>query len=156
MTIYLEHANITVPNIDDTIEFLTLVEPDFYVRADQYEGDQQRRWVHVGNEHTYIALQEPSAKEESSAKEELAESNNQPQMPHKTYQNFGANHLAFVVSDFDAVTQRLKERGYKQGLVVEPTPYRKRAYYFDKAGFEWEIVQYLSNKYDERNTYADE
>lgn len=144
MTIYLEHANITVPNIDEAIDFLITLEPTFYVRTDDVVKNSHR-WVHLGNEHTYIALQEPAPQPDSSSK---------PKKPHRTYVNFGINHLAFVVTDFEAVTQRLSQGGYLQGLLVAPSPYRKRAYYFDNAGFEWEIIQYMTDLDLEKNDYA--
>ncbi len=139
MATYLEHANITVPDIDKTIAFLKVIEPDFYVRRDE-SPKNSHRWVHIGNEHTYIALQQP-------------EPGGQALMPHRTYENFGINHLAWVVKDLDAVVRRLELHGYKQGLLVKPTPFRKRVYYHDLSGFEWEIIEYLTDKDHERNDY---
>lgn len=141
MPIYLEHANIAVPDIDQAIAFLCVIEPSFYVRCDELSKDG-RRWVHVGNQQVYIALQEATSAN--------------PQYPQKSYDNYGVNHLAWVVDDFDMVVQRLEQKGYKAGIAVKPHPYRKRAYYYDHAGFEWEIVQYLSSKNEERNSYEPE
>lgn len=143
MSTYLEHANLTVPDIDQAIAFLCTIEPLFYVRRDALErlaDGQTRRWVHVGNERVYIALQQ-------------AEPGSQPQMPRRSYENYGVNHLAWVVNDFEAVLARLEQQGYRRGLLVPPEAYRKRAYYYDTAGFEWEIVQYLSEKDELRNAY---
>jgi catechol 2,3-dioxygenase-like lactoylglutathione lyase family enzyme len=142
MTIYLEHANITVPDIDQAIAFLQVIEPDFYVRQDESPANGHR-WAHIGNEHVYIALQE-------------SEPGSQPKMPHRTYENYGINHLGWVVDDLDVVIQRLEQQGYQCGLLVKPHRFRKRAYYYDKAGFEWELIQYLSNKDHERNIYEAE
>ncbi|HYE76529.1 MAG TPA: VOC family protein, partial [bacterium] len=49
MPAYLEHANITVPDIDAAIAFLTTAFPEFQVRHDSgpRPGDEIR-WVHVG------------------------------------------------------------------------------------------------------------
>ena len=58
-----------------------------------------------------------------------------------------------MVDDFEAVIQRLEQQGYKQGLIVAPHRFRKRVYYFDRAGFEWEIIQYLCNENAQRNIY---
>ena len=76
------------------------------------------------------------------------------QSAHRPYQDYGINHLARVVEDFNAVTKRLEEKGYQKGIPVEPHPHRKRAYYFVTGGFEWEIVEYLSDTQEERNAYA--
>lgn len=142
MAIYLEHANITVPDIDQAIAFLQVIEPSFYVRQDK-SPPNSHRWVHLGNEQVYIALQQP-------------EPGSKPKMPYRTYENFGINHLAWVVDDFDAVVQRLDQNGYKQGLLVKPHRFRKRAYYYDAVGFEWEIIQYISDNNHERNIYEDQ
>ncbi|OED34886.1 hypothetical protein AB832_06700 [Flavobacteriaceae bacterium (ex Bugula neritina AB1)] len=138
---FLEHANISVPDIDEAIAFLQLVAPDFKVRKDDSSGEDPPRWVHFGNDESYIALQAVDPK-------------HHPKIWNRTYINYGINHLAFVVSDFDAVATRLLQKGYRQGIAVEKSPYRKRAYFFDKAGFEWEIVEYLSEKPREKNRYT--
>jgi len=138
---FLEHANISVPDIDEAIAFLKLVAPDFKVRKDDSSGEDPPRWVHFGNDEFYIALQAV----------DLA---HKPKIWNRTYINYGINHLAFVVEDFDAVERRLLKKGYRQGGSVEKSPYRKRAYFFDKAGFEWEIVEYLTEKPEEKNFYT--
>ena len=140
MTAYLEHANITVPDIDAAIAFLQTVEPSFRVRHDETpEGSY--RWVHIGSDQFYIALQEPHL-------------GSNAQSDRRPYKDYGVNHLAWVVEDFDVVTERLEKKEYQKGIPVEPHPHRKRAYYFDTGGFEWEIVEYLSDTQEERNSYA--
>ncbi|MGQ4808775.1 hypothetical protein NKDENANG_02164 [Candidatus Entotheonellaceae bacterium PAL068K] len=62
--------------------------------------------------------------------------------------------VAWVVDDFQAVVHRLEEQGYQRGLAVEPHPHRQRAYYYDAAGFEWEIIAYLSDLPEERHAYS--
>lgn len=139
MATYLEHANITVPDIDAAISFLMVIDPAFKVRHDE-SPEGSYRWVHIGTGQHYIALQE-------------AHLDATPQSALPAYKNYGMNHLGWVVDDFTAVISRLEEHGYKKGMPVQPEPYRKRAYYYDSAGFEWEIVQYLSDKPEERNLY---
>jgi catechol 2,3-dioxygenase-like lactoylglutathione lyase family enzyme len=139
MVAYLEHANITVPDIDAAIAFLQVVEPVFTVRHDATpEGSY--RWAHVGTDHCYIALQEPHL-------------HANPQHMQRPYKDYGVNHLAWVVDDLSAVVARLEASGYRRGIAVAPHPYRRRAYYYDAAGFEWEIVEYLSDKPEERHVY---
>ena len=139
MATYLEHANITVPDIDAAVSFLMVIDPSFKVRCDK-TPEGAIRWVHIGTEQHYIALQEPHL--DATPKSALL-----------TYKNYGVNHLAWVVDDFVSVIKGLEEGGYKKGMPVQPESYRKRAYYYDFAGFEWEIVQYLSDKPEERNFY---
>ena len=143
MSTYLEHANLTVPDIDQAIAFLRTIEPRFYVRHDALallENGATRRWVHFGDEQVYIALQQ-------------AEPGSAAQMPRRSYENYGVNHLAWVVDDFAAVLARLEQQGYRRGLLVPAEAFRRRAYYYDAAGFEWEIIQYLRDKDEQRNVY---
>ena len=63
MAVRLEHANLTVRDINGMVVFLQTAFPEFRVRG---EGKSRNgsRWVHVGTDETYIAL--------SPAKERLA------------------------------------------------------------------------------------
>ena len=139
MTTYLEHANITVPDIDAAIRFLKQVDPSFFVRHDgQSEGNY--RWAHIGNDRFYIALEEPHSSDGTL-------------QTVRNYQDYGVNHLGWVSDDFEATVERLESRGYKKGQPTPPHPWRKRAYFFDDAGLEWEILGYLSDQPDKRNLY---
>ena len=141
MIAYLEHANITVPDVDAAISFLKIVEPAFEIRHDK-APDNSYRWAHIGTDECYIALEEPHSG--------LISEQTNPRTP---YHDFGVNHLAWVVEDLDAVIRRLEEHGYQKGIPVEPHPHRKRAYYHDASGVEWEIIEYLSDDPAERNAY---
>lgn len=135
----IEHVNITVPDIDAAISFLKIVAPDFDVRKDSKPLDSYR-WAHIGNEDYYIALQE-------------AHLDVDPKKQLQAYINFGINHVALVVSDIKEIEEKLVEAGYKRGIQTPEEKFRKRAYYYDNAGFEWELVEYLSNKRDEKYLY---
>ncbi|NRA67399.1 MAG: VOC family protein [Pseudobacteriovorax sp.] len=139
MKTYLEHANITVPNIDEAIAFLTTIDPTFRVRHDETPKDSYR-WAHVGHSDFYIALQEPHDSDLEN-------------LEIRKYQDVGINHLAWVVQDVDSVAIRLKEKGFREGITAPPHPHRKRRYFFDSFGLEWEVVEYLSDIESERNQY---
>ena len=139
MSAYLEHANITVPDMDAAIEFLLTVEPAFLVRHDETPKGSHR-WVHIGTYDSYIALQEPHL-------------GSKPQDTRRPYKDYGINHLAWVVDNLDDVIVRLEAGGYRKGMPVEPHPGRKRAYYYDSAGFEWEIIEYISEDPAKRHDY---
>lgn len=142
MPTYLEHANITVPDLDAAITFLTTAFPEFQVRHDSGPKDgHEIRWVHIGTPASYIALQEPH-KEQA------------PRDLRNPYNDIGINHLGWITDDFDGVIARLEAAGYRPGMPTVPHPQRKRAYYYDHAGFEWEIIQYLSEDLALRNDYA--
>jgi len=140
MVAYLEHANITVPDIDAAVAFLQVVEPRLTVRHDATpEGSY--RWAHIGAGDCYIALQEPQL-------------GSDPTDSHRPYKDYGVNHIGWVVGDFDATVGRLKAAGYRQGIPGESNRYRRRAYFYDSAGFEWEIVAYLTEDQAERYSYG--
>lgn len=130
MAARIEHANLTVPDIDAAIAFLKTVEPGFEVMHDSGSASGYR-WVHVGTREGYFALEEPH---EPVAAPGQA----------RRYSDYGINHIGFVVEDVDAVAGRLLQAGYTEGYRAERHPARIRRYFEDKAGFEWELVQYLT------------
>ena len=140
MVAYLEHANITVPDIDAALAFLQVVEPDLTVRHDEVP-ESGRRWAHIGVGDCYIALQAPTP-------------GSDPKNVRRPYMDYGVNHIGWVVDDYEAVIARLDANGYRQGIPGESGHYRKRAYYYDSAGFEWEIVAYLTEDRQERFSYG--
>ncbi len=142
MSAYLEHANITVPDVHAAIAFLKAVEPEFRVRHDG-TAESGYRWAHVGTDDCYVALEEPHSGPDSDAKN-----------PRRPYHDAGVNHLAWVVEDLDTVIHRLEQEGYRRGIPVEPHPHRKRVYFFNSADFEWEMVEYLSADPAQRHSYG--
>lgn len=135
-TVYLEHANITVSNLDNAIKFFQTAFPDFFVRGG---GERNgHRWIHLGNEETYVALNTS-----------LTPVNH----PSKSYLKNGINHIGFVVSDVSGVANRLIEAGFKRDYPREEETFRIRDYFADDDGNEYEFIQYLSNKVEERNSY---
>jgi len=137
MSARLEHANITVGDLDAAIDFLLTAIPDFRIRG-RGTDPEGVRWVHVGSETSYIALNEadPETDEATAA-------------PSR-----GVNHLGFVVDDAEAVKRRLTAKGYREGYICEPHPHRKRIYLHDRDDNEWEFVEYLSDYVAERNDYS--
>lgn len=135
MANYVEHVNITVNDLDQTIEFLTTALPDFKVR--HREEEQDRVWAHVGTDDTYIALtswHQPSADA-----------------------RHGLNHIGLVVDDIHGIQHRLQNAGYPKGFgnsEIFEHPHRLRLYYLDRDHNEYEFVQYLSDKPEERNSYT--
>ncbi len=135
----LEHVNVTVPDIDAAVAFIQIVAPDFVVRQDQFTKDGYR-WVHIGNKQSYIALQEPHVGSDALSARE-------------TYTNYGINHIGLVVDDLAQIEQQLNKDHYKRGIEPPKESFRKRAYYFDQAGFEWELIEYASNDPEKKYRY---
>jgi catechol 2,3-dioxygenase-like lactoylglutathione lyase family enzyme len=137
MEFRLEHANLCVRDIDTMIRFLKAAFPEFQVRGEG--GRDGRRWVHVGTSDTYIALNQAKA----DAVGQWRPYSGEP----------GLNHLAYEVDDAEALRARLKAAGYRESTVPNAHPHRKRIYFNDPEGNDWEFVQYFSKNPTERNDY---
>ncbi len=138
MTVRLEHANLCVRDIEGMIRFLQTAFPEFRVRGEGRSNDGSR-WVHIGTQETYIALGQASA---------------EPEKRWTPYRGLpGVNHLGYEVDDVEALRGRLKSAGYKDSTVPNAHPHRKRVYFYDPEGHDWEFVQYLSQDPAERHDY---
>jgi len=136
MPSYVEHANISVTDVDETLRFLRTAMPDFQVRHDSGRGPS--RWVHLGTDTTYISITQMPPPAEGELE----------------HQRPGVNHVGFVVDDVDALYERMQAAGYREGFVPSPHPSRKRVYFLDHDGMEYEFVEYYSQEAAERNDYS--
>ncbi|MCK6470692.1 MAG: VOC family protein [Planctomycetes bacterium] len=132
----LEHANISVGNVEETVRFLQAAFPDWKVRGTGREGGELK-WLHIGTDNTYLAL----SPAESRARNAVSG-------------GVGLNHLGFVVDDAEALKTRLLAAGYREGYKAPGHPNRRRVYFLDADGFEYEFVQYFSDDPKERNDYT--
>jgi catechol 2,3-dioxygenase-like lactoylglutathione lyase family enzyme len=139
MTIRLDHANLAVRDLDGALRFLTTAFPEFRVRGAGADWGGSR-WVHVGTDQVYLALHQAIA--------EPAE----PWVPYAGKP--GTNHLGFEVDDVEALRARLAAAGYRDSTVPNEHPFRRRVYFRDAEGNDWEFVQYLSDDPRQRNDYA--
>ena len=138
MMVRLEHANLCVRDIDGMIRFIQTAFPDFRIRFDG-PGSDGARWVHVGTDETYLALNQATV---------------QPDRQWTPYAGLpGVNHLAYEVDDVEALRERLTSAGYEDSTVPNAHPYRKRVYFHDLEGNDWEFVQYLSDDPAKRHDY---
>jgi catechol 2,3-dioxygenase-like lactoylglutathione lyase family enzyme len=138
MAMRIEHANLCVRDIDAMIRFLQTAAPDFRVRADKLDSEGSR-WVHIGTDEAYIAL---------------TKSRQEPVQKWEPYLGVpGVNHLGFVVDDVDALHQRMLAAGYEESTPPNAHPHRKRIYFLDPDGNDWEFVQYFSDDPRLRNDY---
>lgn len=135
--IYLEHANITFNNLAGAIDFFTTAFPHFKVRGG---GKEDREWVHLGDDYTYLALNQ-TTKQQGNIE--------------KNYNRVGINHLAFVVENVSELAERLLAKGYKRDYPTQNERFRIREYFADYEGNEYEFVQYLSDIIEERNSFND-
>ena len=139
MTIRLDHANLTVRDVDETLRFLRTAFPDFRVRAEGRKWNGTR-WLHVGSDDVYLALDQASA----AAGERWVPYGGKP----------GTNHLGFEVDDAEALRARMRAAGYTDTTVPNHHPFRRRVYFHDSDGNDWEFVQYLSDDPKQRHDYT--
>jgi len=135
MTSYVEHTNVSVSDVDEAIRFFCTALPDFRVRHDS--GPGPKRWVHLGTDVTYVSINQ------------MQDSASGKFLRHHP----ACNHVGFVVDDAEEVRGRMLAAGYQEGFTPEPHPYRRRIYFADNDGMEYEFVQYYSDDHAERNDY---
>jgi catechol 2,3-dioxygenase-like lactoylglutathione lyase family enzyme len=138
MSVRLEHANLCVRDIDAMAHFLRTAFPEFELRGggDTLFGS---RWIHLGTADTYIAL--------VGASQEPAEA----WVPYS--QKPGTNHLGYEVTEVERLRERLLAAGYEETTVNNDHPQRKRVYFHDPEGNDWEFVEYASDDPALRNDY---
>lgn len=95
--------------------------------------------MHIGTDDTYIALNEASDEPD----ERWVPYDGKP----------GINHLGYEVDDVDALRDRLTAAGFREQTYPNNHPHRKRVYFYDSDGNDWEFVQYFSDDPAERNDY---
>ena len=138
MAVRLEHANLIVRDIDEAIRFLRAAFPEFRVRGEG-KGPGGTRWLHVGTDETYIALND-------STKERV-----EPWVPYVGEP--GLNHLGYAVDDVEALRTRMLEAGYSESTVPNAHPHRRRVYFYDSESNDWEFVEYRSDDPRKRHDY---
>ncbi len=123
----LEHANLTVRDLDRSIEFYcSLLGGNVRWRGQNSAGFPA---AHVGTDRSYLALFQAS---EASISDPL---------PTLDTSAPGFNHLGFVVDDMDSVVSRLRALGVKPTTDDTYDPGR-HVYFIDPDGTEIELVQY--------------
>lgn len=136
---YLEHANVTVRDLDAAVAFLLAALPDWQVRGGGSMAWHGKTidWVHVGTDTHYLA---PQGGGEG--------------VPPAPYGHAaGVKHLGFVVPDLDAVLRRLAEAGYRPDPAGGTFAGRRSAYFSPDALLQLEFVEYLVEAATRRNVY---
>ena len=139
MTIRLDHANPAVRDLDAAVRFLETAFPEFKIRGSGRAWGGAR-WLHCGTDSVSVALHEA-----------IAESG-EPWAPYSGKP--GLNHLGFEVDDIAALRARMLAAGYRDSTIPNAHPHRKRVYFEDREGHDWEFVEYTSDDPYLRNDYA--
>lgn len=142
MQCYIEHANVTVLDMDEAIRFLTVPFPHFRVRGggESREGAKSKKWCHLGTDTIYIAIEQSSAVSQPRTKGDSPAAR--------------INHVGFVVDDVAEVQRKTEAAGYTRNAFIDESPSRKRLYVDDASGLTWEFVEYLSDDPAVRNDYS--
>lgn len=142
----LEHVNIRVPSVAKTQAFLGAAFPDYRVRGSGF-NPHYGYWSHFGNDDEYISLFQS---------EEPGRESGHPVAPFTQADTYRLMHVAYVVEDIDAMISRLEEEGFQPASTadLDSHPHRRRVYYMDANGLEWEFIEYLSDRPEERNDYS--
>ena len=120
---FLEHVNMTVSDLDRSIDFYTkLLGFKVRWRGETSDGSPA---AHVGDDRCFLALFQATA---------------EGKVPND-YATPGLNHFGFVVDDLDAARGRVAELGAKVHAEMDYDPGR-RVYLFDPDGIEVELVEY--------------
>jgi len=138
----LEHVNLVVSDIDQTVDFIQTAFPDWIIRGrgeSEWYGNK-RHWLHIGNDDYYITLNDNAAGANRNLKSQAA----------------GLAHIGFAVDDLAGISARLQNKGYPIATIGADHPYRKTLYFIDPAGFEFEFIQYLSDIPEQKNLYGGE
>lgn len=120
---HLEHVNLTVLNVDRSVEFYSQLL-GLRVRWQGTTSSGQPA-AHVGDERSYLALFEAS----------------EPGKPERDYEQVGLNHVGFVVDDLQAAKGRLQSLGIDAHHEADYDP-GQRLYFLDPSGIEVELVEY--------------
>lgn len=136
---YVEHANITVLDAKKAIHFLTTAIPSWAVRGQGKMNwfGKEIQWFHVGDEYSYIAVQDGGEGVVQDWKGNRA----------------GVKHIGIVVTDLEFLITRLSEAGYPVDHAGSAHPHRRNVYFFDTNNIQYEFIEYYSVDPEEKNEY---
>ena len=136
---HLEHLNLVVKDMNDTLKFYQAAFPHWQVRgggeADWY--GVKRNWIHFGDNFQYLTFNDRGTGGNRDLKSN----------------DLGLSHFAYVTDNIDEVISRLLQAGYEIAKDGANNLYRRNVYFIDPNGYEVEFVQYLSDLPAQRNLY---
>lgn len=139
--ITLEHLNLVVKNMPETLTFYQAAFPHWHVRC---QGESvwhgtPRNWLHFGDDYQYLTFND----------------NGQNENRDLTSHQVGLAHFAFVTNNLSAVIERLEKAGFSIAKPGAQSRFRKNCYFIDPNDYEVEFVEYLSDLPKERNLDED-
>ncbi len=137
--VHLEHLNLVVKNLQETLNFYQSAFPHWKIRGggkSEWYG-HPRNWVHFGDDYSYLSLNDNGTGENRQLKQ---------------YQ-VGLAHFAFVINDVKGLIKRLAKIGIKPSVAYEGDENRGSVYFIDPNGYEVEFVVYYNDQPYLRNQY---
>ncbi|MBA6231162.1 MULTISPECIES: VOC family protein [unclassified Colwellia] len=136
--LHIEHINLVVHDIPETLTFYQAAFPHWKVRAKgtaEWHG-VARNWLHFGDDYQYLTFNDDGIEENRDL----------------TGHQVGLAHFAFVTPNLSAMKSRLAEAGFAVHKQGAENPYRANLYFLDPNGFEVEFVEYSSDLPEQRNS----
>jgi len=135
----LEHLNLVVKNLPDTLTFYQAAFPHWQVRGggEALWYGKPRNWLHFGDDYQYLTFNDNGTGENRDL----------------TGMSLGLCHFAFVTHNLAAVIQRLNRAGYVVDKSGDNLAHRHNVYFIDPNGYEVEFVEYRSDLPAQRNYY---
>ncbi len=136
--IKLEHVNMVVRDLAKSLTFYQAAFPHWSVRAKGSRAwyGKPSNWLHFGDDYQYLAFSDHG------------EGCNRDLQGHQ----IGLAHIAFEVSNLDAMIGRLQDEGFEIAIEGAESKVRKNVYFMDPDGFEIEFVEYLTDVPEQRNS----
>nr|WP_210147225.1 VOC family protein [Shewanella sp. WXL01] len=137
----LEHLNLVVNDLDETVAFYKAAFPHWQVRGGG-EGEWNgvyRRWIHFGDDYNYLSLND----------------NGKGSIRDIKGYDLGLAHFAYVVDDIKSLGARMAAAGFDIAIDGAADSSHKSLYYIDPNGYEVEFLQYFTDIPSERNVYDD-
>lgn len=137
--IQLEHINLIVKDIPETLKFYQAAFPHWKVRgggeADWY--GYPRKWVHFGDDYQFITFNDNGTGQNRDLKGH----------------DLGLAHFGLVSNDVKGIMDRLIQAGFEENVAYDNDGFRANVYFLDPNGFEVEFVQYMTDQPELRNQY---
>ena len=133
---HLEHLNLNVNSIENTLDFYRAAFPHWRIRDSGEEEVENSKWVHFGDDLQFLTFNQNGGGDVTLKKD----------IDH------GFGHMGYVVTALDALVIRLKDAGFDGHHYGAQNPYRKNMYFYDPNGLEVEFVEYSSDIPVERNS----
>lgn len=142
--IHLEHLNLVVKNIPNSLKFYQAAFPHWSIRGgdkSKWSG-KPRNWVHFGDDYQYLSLNDNG------------ENENRDLTGHQV----GLAHFAFVTHDLKNVMARLALAGFTSEKGDIENKSRQNLYYLDPDGqiidVKWDLAEgNTSNSLNLSHTY---